>query len=96
MINVKYTEYPWPHFHGSFDDDFYGYVNDMWSTEESEKKWNNAKIRFNIKIQNPQITDILTEAGNAIILRSEDLYKKHYLWFYYLLLPETHTLKEPK
>ena len=78
MINVTYTEYPWPHFHGSFDDDFYGYVNDMWSTEESEKKWNNAKVRFNIKTDNSQITDILTEVGNAIILKSEDLYKKHY------------------
>ena len=51
MINVRYTEYPWPYFHGSFDDDFYQYVNEQWSTEESEKKWNKVRIRSNIIIK---------------------------------------------
>ena len=56
-MNLQYTEYPWPHFHGSLDESFYGYVNDSWETDESEKKWNKLKIRSNIVIKNQDISD---------------------------------------
>ena len=77
-MNLQYTEYPWPHFHGSLDESFYGYVNDCWSTEDYEKKWNKLKIRSNIVIKNPQISDELTKLGNHIIMESESIFEKYY------------------
>ena len=66
-MNLQYTEYPWPHFYGSLDESFYGYVNDSWETDESQKKWNKLKIRSNIVIKNKDISDELTRIGNHII-----------------------------
>ena len=73
-MNLQYTEYPWPHFHGSLDESFYGYVNDSWETDESEKKWNKLKIRSNIVIKNQDISDELTKIGNHIITESESIF----------------------
>ena len=77
-MNLQYTEYPWPHFHGSLDESFYGYVNDSWETDESEKKWNKLKIRSNIVIKNKDISDELTRIGNHIITESESIFSKYY------------------